>query len=247
MDSHVWAYQSPRLFGPVHKQVYVDDPIIAPSCTEQVLRQQVARAILVWIALGVVLAIPFTELFDVTFVRYVCAPVAWTRAARDAPEQRRASRTASVHGGELKGNVVVTPGKTAAKHHHAVFGEFETSGHDEDARRPAHRPSYDELLYDSDSGSDADSEMEGTGASGGASRGSKRSAASATYIQEAGDDGEELDFLDPSAAARLRGSKPKTAAAAPAAKAGPMTAPSSWRSMQSAMLKPRESVLPPWT
>ena len=28
------------------------------------------------IFLGVVLAIPFTELFDVTFVRYVCAPVA---------------------------------------------------------------------------------------------------------------------------------------------------------------------------
>ncbi|KAK7234298.1 hypothetical protein SO694_00204011 [Aureococcus anophagefferens] len=85
------------------------------------------------IFLGVVLAIPFTELFDATFVRYVCAPVAWTRAAREAPEKRRASRTASVHGGELKGKLVVTPGKTAAKHHHAVFGEFETSGHDEDA------------------------------------------------------------------------------------------------------------------
>ncbi|KAH8075751.1 hypothetical protein JL720_10455 [Aureococcus anophagefferens] len=79
------------------------------------------------IFLGVVLAIPFTELFDSTFVRYVCAPVAWTRAAREAPEKRRASRTASVHGGELKGNLVVTPGKTAAKHHHAVFGEFETA------------------------------------------------------------------------------------------------------------------------
>ncbi|KAH8060649.1 hypothetical protein JL722_4762 [Aureococcus anophagefferens] len=41
------------------------------------------------IFLGVVLAIPFTELFDATFVRYVCAPVAWTRAAREAPEKRR--------------------------------------------------------------------------------------------------------------------------------------------------------------
>ena len=72
------------------------------------------------------------------------------------------------------------------------------------------KPSYDELLCDSDGGSDADNEMEATDTKSRSKAQSKtaRKARGSTFIK---DDGEEdaLDLLDPRSTSKIRTSLPK--------------------------------------
>eukprot|EP00040_Diaphanoeca_grandis_P026390 m.147691 g.147691 ORF g.147691 m.147691 type:complete len:1300 (-) comp30554_c0_seq1:33-3932(-) len=70
-----------------------------------------------------------------------------------------------------------------------------------------HKPSYEELLYDSDDGTDADAEMEEEDV---VRKGQKKrkGKTSGTYIQEDDDDDDAIDLLD-TTSGRIKGAKPK--------------------------------------
>lgn len=85
---------------------------------------------------------------------------------------------------------------------------FEDEDDEEPVQRVVHKQSYEQLLNDSDDGTDADAEDEDEGPTN--KRGGRKHA---TYIQDAGED-DTVDLLDPSMASRLKNSRPKAVAKA---------------------------------
>ena len=85
---------------------------------------------------------------------------------------------------------------------------FEEEDDEEPAQRVVHKQSYEQLLNDSDDGTDADAEDEDEAPTN--KRGGRKQT---TYIQDAGED-DTVDLLDPSMASRLKNSRPKAAAKA---------------------------------
>ena len=94
--------------------------------------------------------------------------------------------------------------------------------------KPVHKPSYEQLLDESDDGSDADSESEddsqqqqraprgraakaaAAATNGGGRSGGAAAAAGRVYIRDDAEDEDAVDFLDPAMATKLRSTAPTT-------------------------------------